>query len=531
MKRALLHVYIDTHFIELIRVARLLRDSKRYDIIFYFEYHYGALERDLKIAFAEGFVCLDKAGNPFRTTDVSIPAPAAIFEAAVHVMPRVTPDHLSVRPKLGFRAWIIFNWLAFKIRYPKAHRSAALAPLILCARAFFKTLSAIHYAISWVNLLARIHPEIPGQIIYLYHQAKLARKLIAENQPDVVILPEGNIAYATASLTRAAHRRKVPVLIVPFTIANASELAEAYWHNPDYGMGPRLNRFVAKWFPKWVLTYKGLRILPVRSAQIIAMELFRLSPPLPWIINSGNIDAIAVESDRMREYYLQAGLPAHKLAAIGTLADDNLFRGKVNAATNRARLYEELDLPVELPLLLCALTPDQIRTGRAGCDFSNYADLIDFWLKTLADIRNYNVIVKLHPRMKLEDFSFVEQYGLKISQWDTADLIPLCDIYVASVSATIRWAISCGKPVVNYDVYRFRYEDFSDVKGVITIEEQREFIDTLKRLCNDSAFLTKIISAQALEAPRWANLDGRSSMRMLQFIDAYAHRCQGRLPP
>ncbi len=34
-------------------------------------------------------------------------------------------------------------------------------------------------------------------------------------------------------------------------------------------------------------------------------------------------------------------------------------------------------------------------------------------------------------------------------------LVPLCSLYVASVSATIRWAIACGKPVVNYDVYRF----------------------------------------------------------------------------
>jgi len=35
MRRALIHVYIDTHFIEMIRVARLLRDSNRYDVIFF----------------------------------------------------------------------------------------------------------------------------------------------------------------------------------------------------------------------------------------------------------------------------------------------------------------------------------------------------------------------------------------------------------------------------------------------------------------------------------------------------------------
>jgi len=336
-----------------------------------------------------------------------------------------------------------------------------------------------------------------------------------------VILPESNICYASASLTRAAHQRKKPVLIIPFTIASDTELCEAYWHNPDYGMAPWINRFVAKLFPKWVRKYKGQHILPAPSSQIIAMELLRLSPPLPWVINSGSIDAIAVESDRMRDYYLKSGLPADKLVNTGTLADDVLFHGKQHSAMNLTRLYAELDLSHDLPMLLCAFPPNQISTGREGCDFSNYSDLADFWLRTLSDISNYNVIIKLHPRMKVEDFSIIERYGLKISQWDTADLIPLCDLYVTSVSATIRWAISCAKPVVNYDVYRFRYQDFSDVKGVITVEEQQIFIDVLNRLCNDAAFLAEIISDQAQEAPRWANLDGLSSSRMLRFIDAY----------
>jgi hypothetical protein len=62
-RRALLYVYIDTHFVELFRIAQLLSNSGRYDVTFFFEYHYGVLGRDLKKAQDAGFTCLDKSGN------------------------------------------------------------------------------------------------------------------------------------------------------------------------------------------------------------------------------------------------------------------------------------------------------------------------------------------------------------------------------------------------------------------------------------------------------------------------------------
>ena len=69
-----------------------------------------------------------------------------------------------------------------------------------------------------------------------------------------------------------------------------------------------------------------------------------------------------------------------------------------------------------------------------------------------------------------------------MARLNTAELVPLCDVFVASISSTIRWAIACGKPVVNYDVYRYRYTDFIGVEGVLTCEEQDEFVSVLRRL-------------------------------------------------
>ncbi len=528
MKRALLYVYIDTHFIELFRVAKMLRNSGRYEVVFFFEYHYGAIERDLKIAHDAGFICLDKTGSRFRLEKSDGVTATHISN---NILSPVAP--INFERDNSILAMVIDFGLKFKSRHPDLYGSAAFVVLKYLARLFIKCVllariilrltKAFISNFSLLKFAARISPDLPILVVHYSNMLRLTTKIVSDIKPDVVILPEANIAYATAALTRAAHKMRIAVVIVPFTIANATELAEAYWHNPDFGMGSKLNRFVAILFPRWVLSYKGREILPARGAQIIAAELFRLTPPLPWIINSGDADVIAVESQRMQEYYLDAGLPESKLVVTGAMSDDILNRGLLCANTLRASLYEELGFTNSLPMLLCALTPDQIRTGREGCDFINYTTLLDFLLNNLALVKNFNVVIRLHPRMKIEDFMFVEDYGIKVAAWDTADLIPLCDIYVASVSATIRWAITCGKPVINYDVYRYRYQDFTQVKGVITIEEKYDFIKVLSRLTNDMDYYNEIATAQRQEAKYWSNLDGKSEERLLRLIDLHTN--------
>ena len=74
--------------------------------------------------------------------------------------------------------------------------------------------------------------------------------------------------------------------------------------------------------------------------------------------------------------------------------------------------------------------------------------------------KQYNIIVRPHPgHMDLEDC--LEGTACKKITRDTALLIPLCDIYIAFASATIRWAITAGKPVLNYDIFQYNYEDYN----------------------------------------------------------------------
>ena len=113
----------------------------------------------------------------------------------------------------------------------------------------------------------------------------------------------------------------------------------------------------------------------------------------------------------------------------------------------------------------------------------------------------------------------LRQANLAICWDDTATLVPLCDLYVASISATIRWAIACGKPVVNYDVFQYRFDDYDGVPGNILVNDIATFQQALSELGANPDRLAALATAQSTVAPGLGRLDGASSRRMLALID------------
>src|SRR5262249_43207371 len=149
-----------------------------------------------------------------------------------------------------------------------------------------------------------------------------------------------------------------------------------------------------------------------------------------------------------------------------------------------------------------------------GGEFPSYDAMVHAWGRALQRARQFAVVIRPHPRtLPQEIASLRDEYGLTVTDRDTASLIPHCDVYVACVSATIRMAIAAGKPVINYDCYRFRYRDFADVPGMVTVEDQTAFAQALERLSDAAA--RDILGARQREFAARANvLDGRAHERM-----------------
>jgi hypothetical protein len=442
-RRALLISYEPAHFVELARVARLLKASGTWEPVFYFAKMYADTPGRIEVCRSEGW---SVRGEP---------------EAAPATEPRLSIVESLVRA-VPSRLKKLADW-------PWRYRA-------------FRGL--------------------------LHAAAAHAGSVLDEVRPALVVLPEDNVDHLTPVMVKVAAARGIPTVIVPFTVANHLEPAEAFFGNPAYTLG-RIGRALFARYPWWIAEHRGAQLVRMPVPEALALQHSGYAPPQPWILNSGDARAIAVESEAMHAHYRACGLPASQLVLTGALYDDVLA-----AATRDAdETHRELGLDAR-PVFLCALPPDQIATRPPGtCAYATHEDLVRAWIDTLVR-DDVQVVVSLHPRTPAGAVQFVEGLGAKLAQIDVARLIPMCDVYVSSASATIRMAIACGKPVINYDVYRYDYTDYAGVPGVFTMTSHDEFATTVARLAKDRSETTASVMQ------RWANLDGRAGERMLALFES-----------
>ena len=346
------------------------------------------------------------------------------------------------------------------------------------------------------------------------------RRILQELAPDIVCLSEDIPEIFSPPFIRAARYKRIPSVIIPFTIPNVLELAEDCLARRISWLQRVDERMAALAYPRWSMRHKGRLLLRANPGLINALERRGLAPPNPWMTNSGYADRIAVESERMLDIYRKACFPEQQLVLTGSCGDDFLHAALQEKDARWDVLCKELGLQRDRPMLLSSLVPDQLGSGVPYCEFEQYDALIEFWIKTLAAwTGRMNVVVKVNPRYRHQEYLHLEKWGVTVAPHDTIDLVPLAEIYVTSVSSTLRWAAACAIPSINYDVYHYRYGDFAGVPGILNVETKEEFAAAVTRLVEDEPHRAQLRRLQRAQAGRWSCLDGKSTDRLVSLFD------------
>lgn len=353
------------------------------------------------------------------------------------------------------------------------------------------------------------------------------RELLAEHRIEGILLSESWPAHYAPAYIRAARMLGIPVVTQPIEKSSPSMFADAYLYDPAREVSGFFSRLVAAIFPRWVRSHSGRRLLHMPAAVVLAMEWLRIAPANPWLLIGDQEDICAVSGDELVDHYLSEGVPREKLVAVGTAEHDVLFGVGLTSTERKQALARRLGLPPDRPMILSPLPPDHYMSGRPECDFQNYEDMLQFWIKALDGVKSHNSILSLHPGhtygREPGTWAFLERPGVKIALDDIATLIPLCDIYVCcAFTSTAQWAIAAGKPVINYDVYRFGYPTYRDAPGVLEMQDQEAFLRELNRLSSDHAYYETIAAKQRASAARWGILDGNATNRMVGLFESLA---------
>jgi len=336
---------------------------------------------------------------------------------------------------------------------------------------------------------------------------KAYRDVIRAQKPDVIILPEDVAGMVTPVFIKAGHLEGVPSIVLPYTICNEQEAFRSLVMFP-WVQVKGLNRVIAWFFPEWVMEQDGRRIMRLPAGHVVGHWLTKCLPPDPWMFCSGWADAIAVESEAMRDYYRVSGVPSSRLRVVGAVYDDELAELRGDKAERRKVLDKQLGLYSSKPLLVVGGCPNQsgICPRFVYRSMEALAKALGLALRPLQE--QYNVVFRPHPNF-LPLGNLVALEGIPFTTLPTSYLVALCDAYVGFASATIRWAISCGVPVINYDVFGYGYSDFRHVPSVETVTDHAGFLGALQRL-------PKRLTSS--DGERWGKLDGKATERIVDLI-------------
>jgi glycosyltransferase involved in cell wall biosynthesis len=463
-------------FPEMLRVGRLLKAAGAGQVVFVFTLaSYRTLPRNTQDCIDAGCIWMDRLG---RLHDAAWPAGISYHEA----LGRVTAQSAQRR--------FTWTWLI----YGTASRWKPLEHFVRC----------IAQAKYWRSRIAHY------------------RRIIARDRPALVVIGQDFPESDFAPLLKAASIAGVKSLLVAYAIVNGHEVYQVLADNPEYREdSSTLNRLVGWIFPRWRLEGSKGTLLRLPGARILAGALAGLSMKEPWRPNETQADRIAIASEADHEFYKNSGFAASRLCVTGLPAHDEIAAVRQARGQLRLELARELGLEPSRLLILCAWPSDQVLPTRPNAEFGTYSNICKFWAETLAGLakrHDANVVVRLHPKTDPAVARLVEQYDLKVSDRDAAELVPLCDILVGSVTSIIAWAIACGIPVVNYDIYRYRYSDFAGAPGVLTMEDRQGFRDALERLVSDPSYRGHIADLQQRRAADWARLDGHAGERLLDVV-------------
>lgn len=330
---------------------------------------------------------------------------------------------------------------------------------------------------------------------FIYFTKKRALNILTTNK-IVHVLSGADVEVEVSTYITVANKLNIPTWVYPFSLSTQKETIGTVSTIPHLRIKSSVFKsFLQLFYKKWVYKFENNYYLPQEFFRIVPMELLGVSPVDPWIYIGGKSKYVLIESEFAANYYKKARIKAERFVEIGATFLCNLYKVTTELKNNRTEVLKRYNLYDNKKIILCALPPiytDPAALYTDAKDYKTCGEMVMDWVTTITSNKNYQVIVNLHPRSDFEKAKYIEQYGVKIINEDIANLIPLCDLFVANASATIRMALACGKPVLDYDMQNFCYPNYEHLALVTTVYNKKEFHKQFEEITQNNFFEKRI---------------------------------------
>ncbi len=331
--------------------------------------------------------------------------------------------------------------------------------------------------------------------------------------PSCVIFQHEGVRTIGRIWTRIATLEPVKTCMITSAYPVPRKQVRLLSTNRESEIGTFVGRLVTERFPHWRVDCGDTPRTTAPIPEVLAAEVAGLALDRPFVPNTGIADLVIVDSPFMAKQLAALNCDQH-VVAVGSLGDDRLYRSQQSVSESLRKIRERYDLQRGRRLLVASLPKNYFHWNPIA-EFESYEDLVDFWCQRFNDLGSFDVLLSPHPHMKAAGIEVLERYPrLRIAEEWIVDLVPACDLFVAPMSTTMKWARQCGKPVLNYDCYSFA--DFEG-PGVLSVHSKAEFEAALVR-CDDPRAFEDLSREAAAPDPQWPALDGMALERIVRVM-------------
>lgn len=276
-------------------------------------------------------------------------------------------------------------------------------------------------------------------------------------------------------IVHAARRRGIASVTVPFALSDPGgdwlRRQGRLEFSVDSGSAwmRKLKQKLAKSYPANIRTQGGVRLMFLTAGQVLGLQVQNALFPAPWAYGGGATDYVTLYSESIKTRQLELGVPANKLVVTGQCAMDELH----GLASRRGQLKRDMaaryGLAPDQPTIVLAV-PQHAEHGLMGASDHNVMTAA-----LLQDLRavGANLVLSLHPRSHPEDYRHEAQLNdAVIATQPLLEILPAADLFVATHSSTVRWAILLGIPTIVLDDFGVGANGMFDSASVTFVTER-----------------------------------------------------------
>jgi len=327
-------------------------------------------------------------------------------------------------------------------------------------------------------------------LFFYYHTLKRRFRSL-QTVPSIIFTNGDRHIFLEQAALKYGIKNDIPTVVLNYTqSANSESLLIGKMKKTAGVLKSQISmwgRFLERLAPQNYI-YDGSERFSFYTPEVaVTLKLFGTLSENPWEMGCGKSRYIMASSLEEKESWVKRGVKTEKILVAPTLAQIYLQKSFNNKKLILNNMMREDGLDISRQNLVFAVS-QLWEHGMIDDKHHFYNQLLDI-VKSLRTT-GCNLFLSLHPKMKKDDYLFLEGERTKILNKRLHDVLPVFDLLVAVNSSTLYWAVACGIPSVNLNFWGLDtsiYASYESINNVTNIDQMLGVVSCLLSQDNSSA--------------------------------------------